>query len=222
MSVTLVALKDGSKVEIDKKSIRLSGLLKNLLEEYKDDNEISIPEIDGDILKKIVIFLEHYKDKNPVEVPKPLPKYDIRETYGEWDDNYLTEHLNQRELLLKTLEAANYIDCKSLLELICSKIAIHIKDLPGKEICDYLGLEEDLTDEEAKKIIVEFEKEKEIENEKIKEEHKKKIEEVKKNDTVTEENVWDLANSEDEEDSADDDDGIDYFAEDGDKKEENQ
>ena len=97
MSITLVALKDGTKVDLDRKSIRLSGLLKNLQEEYKDDNEISIPEVDGEILKKIVVFLEHYKDKNPLEVPKPLPKYDIKETYGEWDDNYLKEHLSERD-----------------------------------------------------------------------------------------------------------------------------
>jgi hypothetical protein len=218
MSVTLVAIKDGSKVEIDRKSIRLSGLLKNLQEEYKDENEICIPEIEGEILKKIVIYLDNYKDKNPAEVAKPLPKYNIKETYGEWDNNYLNEHLADRDTLLKTLEAANYIDCKSLLELICSKIAIHIKNLPGKEICDYLGLEEDLTEEDAQKVITDFEKQKEEERQQIIEEHKRKIEEAKKNDNINEDNVWDLANSEDELESEDEDDGIDYFADEAEKK----
>jgi S-phase kinase-associated protein 1 len=217
MSVTLVALKDGAKVELERNSIRLSGLLKTLQEEYKDENEISIPEIDGEILKKIAIYLNKYKDKNPAEVAKPLPKYDIKETYGEWDNNYLNEHLAERDTLLKTLEGANYIDCKSLLELICSKIAIYIKDLPGKEICDYLGLEEDLTEEDAQKVIAEFEKQKEEEKQQIIEEHKRKIEEAKKNDNINEDNVWDLAKSEDEVESADEEDGIDYFADEGEK-----
>lgn len=220
MSVTLVAIKDGIKVDVNRKSIRLSGLLKNLLEEYKEENEISIPEIDGEILKKIAIYLNHYSEHNPVEVPKPIPKYNISETYGEWDDKYLKDHLSEREILMKTLEASNYIDCKSLLDLICSSIAIHIKDLPGKEICDYLGLEEDVTEEEAQQIIAEHEKQKEEEKQKIIEEHKRNIEEAKKNDTINEDNVWDLADSEDEAGSEDEDDGIDYFADEGDKKEE--
>jgi S-phase kinase-associated protein 1 len=218
MSVTLVALKDGTKVEVNRKSIRLSGLLKNLQEEYKDDNEISIPEVDGDILKKIIVFLEHYKDKNPREVAKPLPLYDIKQTYGEWEDNFLKEYLSEKEILMKTLEAANYIDCKSLMELICSKIAIQIKDLPGKDICDYLGLVEDLTEEESQQIRDDFEIQKEEERQKIIDEHKRRIEEAKQNDTVTEDNVWDLANSEDEEESEDGDDGIDYFAEEENKE----
>jgi hypothetical protein len=43
--------------------------------------------------------------------------------------------------------------------LACSKIAVHIKDFSSKQILEYFGMEEDLTEEEARKMHIEFEKE---------------------------------------------------------------
>lgn len=173
--VTLVALKDGTKVDIDPKSARHSGLIKNLLEEYKDEKEIQIPEVNGGVLKSICKFLEHYNETDPVDVPKPLPKYDIKETYGEWDDEFIAQFKEKADIW-ELMEAANYIDCKPLLELAASKVAIQIKDYSGKEILDYFGLEEDMTDEDVKKMEEEFEKKREAERES---ERQKELEEEK-------------------------------------------
>jgi hypothetical protein len=176
MSISLVALKDGTKVEIDKACVRHSTLLKNLVEEYKDDNEVSIPELDGSTLKHICEYLAHYKETDPIDVKKPLEKYDIKEMYGEWEDTYIKQFENDKAALWKLLEGANYIDCKNLLELGCSKVAVQIKDYSGKEMCDYFGLEEDLTEEEAQKFIEEYEKKIEEEKEKAAKEQEEKEE----------------------------------------------
>jgi S-phase kinase-associated protein 1 len=164
-SVCLVSVKDGTKVDIDPRGARLSGFLKGLLEEYKDEKEIQIPEIKGEFLKHIGTFLNHYKEEEPKDVPKPLPKYDIAETYGKWDDEYIKQFESDKYQLWELMEAANYLDCKPLLELCASKVAVTIKDYSGKEILDYFGLEEDMTDEDVKKMEEEFEKEREAERE---------------------------------------------------------
>jgi S-phase kinase-associated protein 1 len=198
MSVTIVAIKDGTKIELDRKCVRLSGLLKNLEEEYKEDNEMPIPEIDGDVLKKIVVYLEHYKDEDPKDVPKPLVKYDIKETYCEWDEEYISEFSSDKAFMFRLMEAANYLDCRFLLELACSKVAVMIKDYSGKQMCEYFGLEEDLTEEQAKKFIEDFEKQREDERQKKADEYMKKMEEKDGNN-----------DSDEDDDDDDEDDEID-------------
>ena len=84
---------------------------------------------------------------------------------------------SNKPFLFKLMEAANYLDCRSLLELACSKVAVMIKDYSGKEMCDYFGLEEDLTEEQAKKFIEDFEKQREEERKKKADEYMKKMEE---------------------------------------------
>jgi hypothetical protein len=176
MSISLVALKDGTKVDIEKVCVRHATLLKNLVEEYKDDNEVSIPEIDGNTLKYICEYLTHYKDTDPVDVKKPLEKYDIKETYGEWEEGYIKQFESDKAGMWKLLEGANYIDCRNLLELGCSKVAIQIKDFTGKEMTEYFGLEEDLTEEEAQKFIEDYERKLEEEREKAAREQEEKEE----------------------------------------------
>jgi S-phase kinase-associated protein 1 len=185
MSISLVALKDGTKIDIDKHCVRHSTLLKNLVEEYKDDNEVSIPELDGSTLKYICEYLSHYKEEDPKDVKKPLEKYDIKEMYGEWEDTFIKKFEGDKSALWKLLEGANYIDCKSLLELGCSKVAVQIKDFNGKEMCDYFGLEEDLTEEEAQKFIEEYEKKIEAEKEKAAREQEEKEEAEEEADEET-------------------------------------
>jgi hypothetical protein len=173
--VTLISIKDNTKVEVSTKSARHAGLLKNLLEEYKDEKELSIPEVDGVNLKYIADFLNFYKDTEPVDVPKPLEKYDIAETYGKWDDEFISQ-FNEKKALWDLMEAANYLDCKPLLELAASKVACMIQDLTGHQMLEYFELEEDMTDEDVIKMEADFEKEKDAEREM----EMKKEEEMKK------------------------------------------
>jgi S-phase kinase-associated protein 1 len=165
--ITLVSVKDGAKVKIFNKAARLSGFLKGLLEEYQDENEIQIPEIKGNNLQYISEFLNHYKDDDPTDVSKPIAKYDISETYGKWDDEFISQFINKDKFeLWELMEAASFLDCKPLLELAASKIACMVKDYSGKELMEYFGLEEDMTDDDVKKMEEKFEKEKDEEREK--------------------------------------------------------
>lgn len=161
--ITLIASKDGTKVEVDPKGIRLSTFLKNLVEEYSTDTEFQIPEITGSMLTHIGIFLNHYVDEDPIVVPKPLPVYDIAETYGKWEDEFINTFTSDKRHLWELMEAANYLDCRPLLELSASKSACMIKDMNGQEMLNYFELKEDMTDEDIKKMEEEYEKERQAE-----------------------------------------------------------
>lgn len=151
--VTLVSIDDGAKVQVSKKSMRLSGFLTNLVETYGDEEEILVPDIHGDMLNNVREFLEHYRDEDPKVVSKPLLEYNIKNTYGEWEEHFIVPFLADRSSIMGLLKIADTLDCKSLLELAASAVAIHIKDLDTKEMMEYLEMKEDLTEEEHKKLI---------------------------------------------------------------------
>jgi hypothetical protein len=148
---------DGTSVIIDKRSTRLSTLLKHLEEDYQE-NEIQIPNISGQYLIYIAEYLNHYNLKDPPKVEKPLKIYDISQMYGKWEDQFISEFCNNKKELWELINHANFLGCESLLDLACSKIAVYIKDFSPKKTLEYFGIIEDLTEDEAKKMHIEFEK----------------------------------------------------------------
>ena len=84
MSINLtLSSSDNQKIQIDSKSAEHSQLLKGLLADYDQKDEIPLPDIKFDILKKVVEYLVYYKDKTPKEIPKPLPSANLSEVTDE-------------------------------------------------------------------------------------------------------------------------------------------
>jgi S-phase kinase-associated protein 1 len=171
--IILVSQSDGTKIETDTDSANNSGLLRSLIEEYTD-NLIEIPEIKGSTLQLIVEFLEHMKDNPCSELPKPLPQYDLRELISEWENNFLAKFDNDIYKLFEFINGVNYLDVRPLLELCCAKAATIVKDYEQQKFMEVFQIEADMTEEDLKKLEIEFEKEREIERE------KKKLDEVEK------------------------------------------
>jgi hypothetical protein len=138
-------------------------------------------------LKSICEYLSNYKDTDPAIVKKPMQKYDIKEMFGDWEDNFMKAFEQDREKMFRLLEGANYVNCERLLDLATGKVAVWIKDFSGKEICDYFGLPEDLTDEERQAMVDKREKELEEEREKEEKERQAKKEAEQKESENNEE-----------------------------------
>lgn len=146
-SITLnLQSSDGQKIQIDSKSAERSALLKGLLVDYDQKEDIPLPDIKFDILKKIVEYLVHYKDTNPKEIPKPLPNANLLEVTDQWDVDYI----NAMELdsVFDLINAVNYMDIPPLLDLSCAKIASLMKGKTAEEIRAMFGIENDLTEQE--------------------------------------------------------------------------
>ena len=143
---------DNQKIEIDSESAQKSHLLKGLMTDFNSSQEpIPIPDIKADILNKVVEYLTYYKGKNPKDIPKPMPSANLSEIIDEWDVKFI----NGIELdsVFDLINAANYMDIPSLLDLSCAKIASLLKGKTAQEIRTMFNIECDLTEEELKEYI---------------------------------------------------------------------
>lgn len=153
--LTLISQLDGTEVKIDKRSARLSTLLKNLQDDYQE-NVIRVAEVPGIYLSYIAEYLNHYKETDPPKVKKPLARYDIELMYGRWEDEFITKFIKDKTVLWELMNHANFMECDSLMDLASAKISVMIKDFSPKEILDYFGMKEDLTPEEARQMHNDF------------------------------------------------------------------
>lgn len=139
---------DGIKVTIDEKSASRSTVIKGLLQDFQEDREIPMPEVRGDVLKKVVEYLIHYRDSEPREIPKPLPSANLIEVTDEWDVTFI--NAIDLDTTFDVINAANYMDIKPLLDLACAKVASVMKGKTAEEIRNMFNIECDLTEEELK------------------------------------------------------------------------
>jgi S-phase kinase-associated protein 1 len=177
---------DGIKVQVDSKSAEKSGLLKGLIQDYSQDDEIPVPDVRGDVLKKVVEFLVHWKDGEPKSIPKPLPSANLKDVTDEWNADFIMAL--ELPFTYDIINAANYMDVKPLLELSCAKVASLMKNKTVEQIRDYFNIPIDMTEEDQKKMEEEYrqEKLKKQEEQRLEEENREKLEKLKVSETTTE------------------------------------
>ena len=139
---------DNQTLQIDEKSAQRSKLLAGLIKDYDTKEAINIAEVKKDILEKVIAYLIHYKDTTPRDIPKPMPSPNLNEVCDEWD----VQFINGIELdsVFDLINAANYLEITSLLDLSCAKIASLMKGKSAQEIRTMFNIENDLTDDELK------------------------------------------------------------------------
>ena len=139
---------DGKDVEISKKAASRSGVLKGIIEDYPDNAEFPINNVNGVILEKVKEYLEHYKDEEPEKIQIPLKDIEFKNCVNEWDYNFLGEDI---DFIFNILSAANYMDIKPLLELSSAKLGSKIKGMKSDSVKKDFEIGE-LTDEEKQQI----------------------------------------------------------------------
>lgn len=102
-----------------------SELFKTCLENEKDCKEITI-KVDSECFKYIYQWLICADENKPSEIPKPIHDLSLKTYVQEWEFKFLIE-LEQKKMIRKVLEIANYLDIKPLYELLCAKLASYIK-----------------------------------------------------------------------------------------------
>lgn len=150
--------KDGEKIDVPKKVIMMSGLIKDMLEEdapdddedmeHKETPTIPIPNVEEKPLKKVIEYCQNHWNNKADPIEKPL-KGRIEEVISEWDRRFL--EIDQ-QLLIELIMAANYLNIKDLLDLTCAKVASMIKGKSPEQIRDMFGIKNDFTPEEEEKI----------------------------------------------------------------------
>ena len=177
-SITIITEIDNQQFNTDSQLISKSGFVKNLLDQYPDEKEIKIPQIRGKIFKYVLEYLEKHRNEEPKLPPTPLRNYDLSEVIGKWEDDFIRRvYDNSFDNLFEMLNAVNFLDIPSLLELTSAFFACQIKDHTADEFKSLFKIEEDCTPDDLKKIEEEVLKEREIEREK----ERQRLEEEEKN-----------------------------------------
>ncbi|KAI9506239.1 hypothetical protein GGI25_002142 [Coemansia spiralis] len=149
MSVKLSS-SDGREFEVNMKVATQSALIKNLLYDLGETDEaIPLPNVNGNVLEKIIEYCTHHMDDPPAlnEEYDDLPKRS--DDIEPWDEKFIDV---DQELLFEILLASNYMDIKPLLDLGCKTVANMIRNKSAEEIRKMFNIEEDFTEEEKEQI----------------------------------------------------------------------
>jgi len=146
MSEIKLKSKDEKEFSISEKAVKRSKLIEGIIEDYQDNKIIPLPDVDGKILEKIIEYLNHYENSEPKIIKKPLKNYKMKEAFEKWDYDYIN-NMNIEDII-NLLNASNYMDIDSLVQLCKNKIAYDIIEKPIDEVINIFKINNDLSEEE--------------------------------------------------------------------------
>ena len=142
---------DGKIFEVDEKILNTSKFFKELIIDYpQPDQEITINQVDGKNIEKIIEYLKHYENEKPKEIPKPLPNNDLKSILSEWDYNFINP-LSIADLI-DLINAANFLDIGDLVALTAAKLAAEMLTGTIEEVREKFGIKCDMTEEEIAEV----------------------------------------------------------------------
>lgn len=121
--------------------------IKHMIEDDYATNEIPLPNVTSRILAKVIEYCKKHVEATSSE-EKPS-ETDLK----AWDDEFVKVDL---AMWFELILAANYLNIKSLLEILFQSVAESIKDKKPEEIRKIFNVENDFTPEEEEKIREEF------------------------------------------------------------------
>ena len=154
MSVIVLKSSDDQIFSVERAIAEKSKMIRDMLDltEAEEGKEIVAPlDVKGATLKKVVEWTTQHKDD-------PAPVDDLKEKelgkckkpeLSQWDEDFL--QLEQAELY-DLLLAANYLEIKDLLDVICKTVALMIQDKSAEEIREKFDVKNDFSKAEEEKI----------------------------------------------------------------------
>ena len=145
--------KEGELFEVNKKAAMMSKFVRTALENDASAKEVALFHIESEIVKKIIDYLHYHVKVAPKAIEKPLRSNNLKELVDDWDAGF-TE--TNQDVMFKTLLAANYMDIKPLLMLMCAKVASLMKGKTPEEIRKTFNISDDYTPEDEEKVRKEY------------------------------------------------------------------
>ncbi|KAI0983172.1 hypothetical protein GJ496_010601 [Pomphorhynchus laevis] len=143
---------DGDVFEVDMNVACQSTVVKTMLEDLNigqdEDEPVSLPNVNGVILRKIVQWCTYHKDDVPL--PEDEDVLDRRlDDLCIWDKEFLKV---DQGTLLELIMAANYLDIRSLLEASCKTVAAMMRGKTAEELRRLFNIQNDFTPAEEEQI----------------------------------------------------------------------
>jgi len=152
-TITLIS-QDEQKFQLARRAALQSTLVKTALEDDKETNEVALVHIHSSSVKKVVDYLVYHQDRAPRRIEAPLKSTNMKELVDRWDANFVDDC--DLDMLMRLLLAANYMDIKSLLELLCAKVASLMKGKTASQIRRTFNIRDEFTPEEYDEIKSKF------------------------------------------------------------------
>jgi len=104
---------------------KLSELVKTTVDEDDDDvQDVPIPNVKAAVLTKVLEYCTHYQTEEMTPIQTPLKSSKIEDLVQPWYAEYVQV---EQSLLFELVTAANYMDIKPLLDLMCLAVSVYIK-----------------------------------------------------------------------------------------------
>lgn len=138
---------DDVVVEVPRSVCEECGTLKNLFE-FETDTPPFV-NVSAEMLEALIAFTLKYSNKEKKENELQLNIHNFQAK--KWENNFF-EPYNKPEQLISFLWLGEYLNFPGFINAVANTIARRIRGKSPEEIREYLGLPDDLTEEEQKQI----------------------------------------------------------------------
>jgi S-phase kinase-associated protein 1 len=157
----IITTGDDVDFEVDPRFVPLCGTLRNMMNDLEEqeegkDTKIPLPNVDSSSFATLLQWLAQHLDAQaaaarPPSIFAPEPQPATNPNIEARDERFcegVTSTEDGLSPLLLLLMAANYLDVKPLMEVICAFFGNMIKGKTPEQIRETLGIENDFTPEE--------------------------------------------------------------------------
>ena len=157
----LVITKEQKRFLVPKKFLESSPVIRNVLLEGESGGvEVPLLEIEAEILQRVLEFQKHHFENPMEEIAKPL-RVEFRDVVSDWDFDFFRHRLlqqgdkEQNKILLRVLEASNFLILLPLRDLCCAAIASLLRNQTESEIVAFFNDQESIPAESREALYKE-------------------------------------------------------------------
>jgi S-phase kinase-associated protein 1 len=146
----MIITTDAKRLYMSRPAAEMCKTIANLVGELGVDSPIPVPSVTESIMLIVIEYCQ-YKEQYP-NPPESEDKKDERRTDNilPWDKDFMAKL--EQPVLFDTIMAANFLECKDLLDLGCKTVANMIKGKSVEELRTTFHLKNEFTPEEEKKV----------------------------------------------------------------------
>ncbi|CAN6328117.1 unnamed protein product [Urochloa humidicola] len=151
--ITLIS-SDNERFEVPEAAATLSQTIRHMIEDGCTDGGIPLPNVTGKILAKVLEYCNKHALASAEASSSSSPDaaaaaVSSKESLESFDKAFVdVDQATLYDLIL----AANYLDVKGLLEIVCQKVADMIRGKSVEEIRRTFAIKNDFTPEEEEEI----------------------------------------------------------------------
>lgn len=130
--------------------VAMSVTIKNMIDDLGGDLTTALPlhVVNTREMKRVLEWCKHRFERPVDDKDKHMEKY---RNLSSWEKEY-TEKMDQ-PATFQLILAANYLDIRPLLDLLCKSVALNLSRKTPEQIKEYFGITREFTPEEMTNVM---------------------------------------------------------------------